>query len=128
MGFSVRTILLLAAVILFVIGAIGDSPVDWLPWGLAAFAPDPRDAVDAVTIAACLALVLRDDRRVEAEERWGLREDAFGVATEVGAPPKVRRGTGPDGRVAVADLHGLHRRHRGELGPAQRHVPQDLAG
>jgi len=38
MAFSLRMILLLVAVILFVIGAIGDSPVDWLPWGLAAFA------------------------------------------------------------------------------------------
>jgi hypothetical protein len=36
--FSVRTILLLVALILFVVGAIGDSPIDWLPWGLAAFA------------------------------------------------------------------------------------------
>ena len=38
MAFSLRLILLLAAVILFVIGAIADSTIDWLPWGLAAFA------------------------------------------------------------------------------------------
>jgi hypothetical protein len=38
MSFSLRTILLLVAVVLFVVAAIGDSPGDWIAWGLAAFA------------------------------------------------------------------------------------------
>jgi hypothetical protein len=37
MAFSLRLILLLVAVILFVIGAIAETTLDWLPWGLAAF-------------------------------------------------------------------------------------------
>jgi hypothetical protein len=36
--FGLRQLLLVAAVVLFVIAAIGDDPGDWLFWGLAAMA------------------------------------------------------------------------------------------
>jgi hypothetical protein len=38
MSFGVRTILLLAAVVLFVIAALVDNPTDWWSFGLAALA------------------------------------------------------------------------------------------
>jgi hypothetical protein len=38
MSFGLKTLLLLAAVILFVVAAIDDSGGDWIAWGLAAFA------------------------------------------------------------------------------------------
>jgi hypothetical protein len=38
MAFTVRTILLAVAVILFVISVFVDNPTDWWAWGLAAFA------------------------------------------------------------------------------------------
>ena len=38
MTIGLRTILLAVALILFVLGAIGDEPADWLAWGLAAWA------------------------------------------------------------------------------------------
>jgi hypothetical protein len=38
MAISLRMILLLAAVILFVVGALDDGTGDWVFWGLAVFA------------------------------------------------------------------------------------------
>ena len=38
MNLGLRTILLLAAVVLFVISVFVDTPSDWWAWGLAAFA------------------------------------------------------------------------------------------
>jgi hypothetical protein len=38
MAFSLRLILLLVAVVLFVVGALDDTGGDWIAWGLAAFA------------------------------------------------------------------------------------------
>ena len=38
MAFSLRLILLLVAVALFVISVFVDNPTDWWAWGLAAFA------------------------------------------------------------------------------------------
>ena len=38
MAFSLRLILLLAAVVLFVLSVFMDNPTDWWAWGLAAFA------------------------------------------------------------------------------------------
>jgi hypothetical protein len=38
MAFSLRLILLLAAVVLFVLAVFMDDPTDWWSWGLAAFA------------------------------------------------------------------------------------------
>jgi len=36
MNFGLRALLLLVALILFVVAAIGDEPGDWIAWGLAA--------------------------------------------------------------------------------------------
>jgi hypothetical protein len=38
MSFSLRMILLLVAVVLFVVAALDDAGGDWIAWGLAAFA------------------------------------------------------------------------------------------
>ena len=38
MAFSLRLILLLVAVVLFVLSVFMDNPTDWWAWGLAAFA------------------------------------------------------------------------------------------